>query len=429
MELMRKLRASTLAQNTGWMFGGFGLQIAIQATYFVLIARALGAGQYGAFVAVTALVSIAAPFSGLGSANLLVKNVARNRSVLPAYWGNGMLMICASGTALLAIVLGVARLLLPGSVTLAIVLSIGVADLVLVKLADLAAVGFQAIEKMGHSAQLQVLTSLFRLAGIIVLRLFMPHPTAASWAVVYLAATALTAAIALTTTWVRIGAPQVELHRFGPEFIEGFYFSTSLSAQTIYNDIDKTMLARMVTLDAAGIYAAAYRVIDVAFTPVRSLLNAAYPRFFRHGAKGIDVSLSFSVRLIRPTAVYSLVAAAAMLAGAPLLPRILGPQFAATAEALRWLSLLPLLKSLHYFMGEALTGAGYQGLRTIMHVAVAVFNVLINLWIIPSYGWRGAAWSSLASDGLLAVLMCAAVLVRSRLDRGRRCGEQECLER
>ena len=30
-----------------------------------------------------------------------------------------------------------------------------------------------------------------------------------------------------------------------------------------------------------GIYGAAYRFIDVSMTPVRSLISAAYPRFFK----------------------------------------------------------------------------------------------------------------------------------------------------
>jgi len=64
--------------------------------------------------------------------------------------------------------------------------------------------------------------------------------------------------------------------------------------------------------------------------------------------------------------------------------------------------LLPLLKTMHYFVADSLTGAGYQGLRTAMQAGIAGLNVLVNFWIIPAYGWRGAAWSSLASDGLLA---------------------------
>jgi O-antigen/teichoic acid export membrane protein len=401
------------------MFGGNGLRIGIQAVYFVLIARALGAEQYGTFVAIVALVTIVAPFAGFGAAQLLVKNVARDRSLLAVYWGNGLLMSCASGIGFLAIVLAVARFALPNSVAITSVLLIGISDLVLLKVVELATLAFFAVETMNKSAQLLVFISACRLAGIVLLRLIIPHPTAEAWAVVYLVATVATALFALLSMTARVGAPRLELHRIGPEFIEGLYFSASLSAQTVYNDIDKTMLARMVSLDAAGIYAAAYRIIDVAVTPVKSLLNAAYPRFFRHGSNGIDASRSYGLRLTRPAAIYSLGAAAAMLVGAPLLPHILGPQFARTVEALRWLALLPLLKTLHLFMAEALTGAGFQGIRTFMQVVVAVFNVLLNLWIIPAYGWRGAAWSSLASDGLLAALLYATVYFKCRQVNGR----------
>ena len=100
---------------------------------------------------------------------------------------------------------------------------------------------------------------------------------------------------------------------------------------------------------------------------------------------------------------------------APLVPRVLGAEYARTTEALRWLALLPLLKTMHYFAADSLTGAGFQGVRTVAQVLVAMFNVLVNLWIIPAYSWRGAAWSSLASDGLLAAsLWCCAVVLRGR---------------
>jgi len=85
---------------------------------------------------------------------------------------------------------------------------------------------------------------------------------------------------------------------------------------------------------------------------------------------------------------------------------------------LRWLAPLPLLKTCHYFAADVLTGAGHQALRVSIQVIVAAFNVLINLWLIPRYSWRGAAWSSLASDGLLAVALWSCVLlVRARSPR------------
>jgi O-antigen/teichoic acid export membrane protein len=198
---------------------------------------------------------------------------------------------------------------------------------------------------------------------------------------------------------------------------EGFYFSAGLSAQTIYNDIDKTMLARLGTLEAAGIYGAAYRLIDVTFVPIQSLLAAAYPNFFRTGAAGISATLGYARRLVGGALAYSVAACLAILLFAGVVPLILGPEYINTAEALRWLALLPVLKVLHYFLSDSLTGAGYQGVRTCVQAGVALFNVLINLWIIPAYSWRGAAWSSIASDALLVCSVGTAALVLSRRAR------------
>jgi O-antigen/teichoic acid export membrane protein len=55
-------------------------------------------------------------------------------------------------------------------------------------------------------------------------------------------------------------------------------------------------------------------------------------------------------------------------------------------------------------MGSALTGAGFQNERTAAQVVAAGMNFLLNLWLIPAYGWRGAAWASLVTDGALALM-------------------------
>jgi O-antigen/teichoic acid export membrane protein len=65
---------------------------------------------------------------------------------------------------------------------------------------------------------------------------------------------------------------------------------------------------------------------------------------------------------------------------------------------------------MHYFLADSLTGAGYQRIRTIAQIGVALFNVGLNLWLIPAYSWRGAAWASLASDAALVLAMYAAVM-------------------
>jgi O-antigen/teichoic acid export membrane protein len=114
---------------------------------------------------------------------------------------------------------------------------------------------------------------------------------------------------------------------------------------------------------------------------------------------------------------YSGLVCLALLLSASVVPHVLGAEYASTAEALRWLAVLPMLKAVHYFLSDTLTGAGYQKVRTSLQAGVAVFNVLINLWIIPAYSWRGAAWSSIASDALLVCGVGAAIFVLSRRSR------------
>jgi O-antigen/teichoic acid export membrane protein len=88
----------------------------------------------------------------------------------------------------------------------------------------------------------------------------------------------------------------------------------------------------------------------------------------------------------------------------PLVPFAAGKSFAEAVVVLRWLCWLPILRGIHRMAGIALTGTGHQFRRTLSQCGVAIFNVICNWLWIPHYGWLGAAWASLASDGLLCVL-------------------------
>jgi O-antigen/teichoic acid export membrane protein len=403
-----------LVRNTTWMLFGMGLRLIIQALYFIEIARSLGSTNYGAFVGVVALVGIAFPFGAMGSGNLLVKNVSRDRSLFPVCWGGALSTIAVCSSALLVVVLLVSRFILPATIPLSLVLLVAGADLFGLSIATVSGQAFQAFEQLNWTAAINVLLSGARLAGAVLLIRLHDHPSALQWGYVYFGASALAAIAAVLLVCAKLGPPQFGRGRTLADLREGFHFSAGLSAQTVYNDIDKTMLVRLATLDAAGIYGAAYRLIDVSFVPVSALLYSAYPRFFRAGVHGISASFVYAKPLLLRALGYSASVCILLLLSAGLLPRIIGSEYANSAEALRWLAPLPIFKGLHYFLSDSLTGAGYQPLRTKVQAGVAVFNVLINLWIIPVYSWRGAAWSSLASDGLLACAMGTAVFVLHR---------------
>ena len=407
------LPGSDLKRNALWVMLGNGLKLIIQAAYFIIIARSLGPEQYGAFVAVVAIAAILSPFVGLGMSNLIIKNVVQSRASFSSSWGNGLFVTVISGLAGLVLICS-CRFLLPQNISWSILVLVASSDLILGRLTDLCAFAFGALEKFRATAQINVYSSLARLIGLLILVAQVRHPTAAQWAVVYLLTTAVVSVGSIAAVFAVLGRPSLALTQLRRDLLEGFYYSAGQSAQSVYNDIDKTMLARLGDLSATGIYGAAYRLIDVSLVPAKSVLSAAYPGCFRAGQEGVSGSIKYMRKLLPKPVGFAVIIVLSLFFCAPILPHILGKEYTNTVAALRWLALLPLLKTFHFFFADALTGAGHQGLRTMIQFVVAAVNVLVNLWIIPAFSWRGAAWSSLGCDGLLACLYVVALVSLSR---------------
>lgn len=395
------------------MLTGSAITMALQATYFVTIARSLGPAQYGAFVGVAALIAALSAFSTMGVGAVLVKNVSRDRGCLRESLGNAVLTTGTLACILLILVCLLSSFILSAKVPLVLVLLVGVSDLILGAMVSLASLAFQAFEMLGKTAQLAAIQSGLRAVGALVMLVSFSHPSAVSWAVLYLGTTSLAATYALIVVVHRWGYPRLALARLRSDVAQGFSFSIGASSAAFYNNIDKPLLVRLGTLDAAGFYAIAYRVVDLAFQPVGALQASAYSKFFQHGSEGIAHSIRYARRLLSFGVGYGVLAGCAIFFGAPLFPYIFGRQFAGSVEVLRWLSPLVFFRAAHYCYSNAMTGADFQGFRSCIQVVVALLNVGLNLWLIPGYSWRGAAWASLVSDGLLVLGTWGATLILS----------------
>jgi O-antigen/teichoic acid export membrane protein len=407
--MLKRLKQNQLARNTLSTFVGMIMRVGIQGVYFVLIARSLGNKGYGAFIGTVSLVALLAPFSSLGCGNLLVKNVARDPKLFRVYWGNGILTTLVSGGFLIGLAVLLSTVLLPKSVSMLMVMLIAFSDILFARLLDFSGQAYQAYQRLSRTAQFQVLLSVCRLLSALVLQLVVEKPEPLDWGWFYLLSTSLSAMVALRLACRELGMPKTEIRRIFGELKEGFYFAVGLSAQSIYNDLDKTLLTRLSTLEVAGIYAAGYRIIDVAFTPVRSLLYAAYARFFQHGTDGIKGSLRFAKKLLPMAMVYGMIVGTSLYLIAPFVPFILGPEYTASVDAIRLLAFLPLLRSIHYFAADTLTGSGHQGIRSGVQVFVTVTSLVLNSVLIPLYTWRGAAMVAITTDFLLIIGLWGAV--------------------
>lgn len=403
------MSGSNLIKNSLWMLLGFVVRLGIQVIYFILVARSLGPEEYGSFASVLALVTVVAPFASWGSGNIMIKHVSRDSRQFPKYFGASVAITFISGALLTILVVIVVGGLFSWERALTLALPIAVGDFFGTRLADVAGQAFQAHHKLSRTSSIWVLMSLYRLASAIGLFALPLSKTAILWADFY-ALSGLAAGIS-AVLWVRktLGRGPLSLKPMRGEWREGFYFAVSLGSQGAYNDLDKTLVARFVGDAVAGTYAAAYRIFDAGFSPVRAILFASYPRFFQEGSKSLAHSRTFAFRLLPLSLGVGLVVLLTILVMGSYAPAVLGERYALVPHMLLLMSPILILRILHYFIADALTGAGYQGHRTGAQLIVAVLNLALNLWLTPRYGWQGAVYAGIVSNGLLILLLWVLV--------------------
>ncbi len=412
LNLWAKLTRSAWATNTLWMLLSQGLKLVLQGIYFTIAVKALKPEQYGAFIAATALVEIVSPFSTLGAGDVMIKEVARDRTCFPKYWGNALSLNFLSATVLIIALTLISPIVLPKDFPIQLIIIAAITNLIFGRAIDLAGNAYQAVSNLKRTAQLQIIPHVLRAVSAIVMINVVPRPQAIDWLIFGLISIGISGIISLVLVHCELGAPHFTGRIRKAELLEGSYFAVGLSAQSIYNDIDKTMLARLATLEATGFYAAAYRLLDMAFVPIRSLLASSYSRFFEAGKSGVRGSLTVAKTILPIMLGYSTIAAIGLMLCAPIVPLILGAEYASTVEALRWLAPILVFRALQFIAADTLAGADLQSRRSAIQITIAVLNIGLNFWLIPQFPaapWKGAMWSSLASDGLLMVSLWSMV--------------------
>lgn len=385
------------------MFAGQSLGYGMRIVYFILIARLLGVLQYGIVVGAFALVNLVAEYGRLGTGTILLRYVSPDHKNFATYWGNLLFVTFTMGGLLIAVLGAIApRILDPASAGVVTFMAIGCC--LCEQLAIGATQAFQAFERMRTAALLSQLTPMLRTVAAAIMLVTLHRATASQWATALMAVSAASAIIAIACVTVQLGRPGLALRSVFRRVAEGFEYAFSSTTNSAYNDLDKAMLSHYGMSAANGIYGMAYRIVDMATVPIVSIQLSAEPRLFQLAKTNVDASIALGRRLLKHGLLASGVAGICMFVLAPMIPFLAGKGFSEAISALRWLCLIPLFRSFHKIMGSALTCIGAQRYRTLTQLTAAFSNFGLNLWLIPRYGWHGAAWSSLVTDGFLGAL-------------------------
>lgn len=250
------------------------------------------------------------------------------------------------------------------------------------------------------SALLDVLYTVSKLlAAIIFFIAFQEHSTEA-WAFLYFLFATISTLAGIIVIVHTLGFPRFSFSTVMKDVDEGIHFSFGGLAESLLGGIPTTMLASLSTLEATGLYSAAWRFIAMAEVPMLTLGGVSYPKFFTAGVAGIAGTIKLAKRLIPIVCIYGIIAFVGLLCFSSLIPHFLGNQYTASIQVIYWLAPIPLLGGLLWIAADTLSGAGYQKSRGMINTVSVLVSVSLNYYLISRYSWRGAAWALVISGAL-----------------------------
>ncbi len=168
-------------------------------------------------------------------------------------------------------------------------------------------------------------------------------------------------------------------------------FALLIFLMSIYMRADTTLIERLASKEEAGIYAAAYRQLDVSNMFAILFAGILLPLFGKmlSERQAIAPIVKLSANLLLPFAFLG--AAIAWAAGAGIMHLLYPAAGAYDGRVFAWvMSCLPAY-SLMYIYSTLLTANGALKLLNIQAGAAAVINLSLNAIVVPRYGAEGAA--------------------------------------
>jgi O-antigen/teichoic acid export membrane protein len=407
MTKLLAIPSSVLVRNTMLATGWQGIRVALQAGWVILLARAVGPGEYGSFAGMAGLAAAMGSLTGLGFGMLMMQDASRNHAHFSTAWKRAFLMTLISGLVLWAIYMVVAPLLFRTHMGLWSYAAIGLPELVCFPVTIVAAYAFQLHERMGWAGALFTLITIGNLIAVTAFLLAAPTKMLTFYLPFHAAGSILAAGCAVAFV-IRLLAPSAAAFSLTRrDMHEGFGFSLMRIADTGMTSLDKTLVLLLAGPQVAGIYSSAYRLVAVLAMPATSLGMAALPRLFRtHLAKpgGLARKSNFVTMLLAATAVYGLVAAVLAYLLSGVLPILFGTAFEQAAQAARWLAISPLLYGVYALGCNVLVTSHRRTLRILAQAAgIAILVASAWLWV-PKFGLKGAV-------GMLLFTQCATALL------------------
>ena len=394
-----------IVDNIGWLFFDKILRMGVGLLIGVWIARYLGPEQFGLLNFTAALIGLFGALAGMGLQGIVVREIVREPTCREETLGTAAALQLLGGAVAYSLLLVTVFYLRPQDVLSQLVAAI-LGAMVLLKASEVVGYWFESQVQSKYTVWVQNGAFLF-FAGIkVVLIISGASLIYFAWAML---AEAIVVAMALTLALHRLGPPlyslRISYDRCFALLKAGWPLMLSSIAVMIYMKIDQIMIGQMLGNDAVGIYSAAVRISEIWYFIATAVAASVLPAILE-AKKNNEAQYRQRLQALFDlmTWIAIIVALPVTFFATPLVTMLFGAEYSEAGGVLA----IHVWATVFVFLGVA--GGNWflaenQQLISLQRTALgAVVNVLLNILLIPMMGVMGAAWATLISYAVAAML-------------------------
>lgn len=395
-----------IAQNTTYLTVALVFQKVIAFFFFLLIARTLGQGGTGDYVAAFAFSSFFSIFIDLGLSQVLIREIARDPTSTERYIGSVMALKLPLSVLVYAALLGTIFVLEIIGASHPPFITVALAGVIM--MVDSFTLTGMSIFRGWHNLWFEsAITVINKIAviglGFLVLK-FWPSPSYV--AVVLLLGSTLSFGILtyyLRSRLTHVWRPQWDavtvrkLARLAAPFALASFFAAS------YAQLDSILLSTLQGSHSVGLYSIASKTMNAfAFIPA-AFAAALYPVMSHDFFNAPERLAGTLERALRFLLIISVPIAAGLFVLAHEFVGQLGADYLPAVLAVRILLPSLIFVFLSFPLGSLLNASNHQHWQTAIIGGGTALNLLLNIFLIPRFSFIGASIAWLATNAVILI--------------------------
>ena len=387
-----------IAKNTAVLLAANTISKIIGFFYIMYTARYLGVEGFGVLSFALAFTGLLGVFDDLGLNTLMVREIAREKSLTKKYLSNVTVIKIILVIITFSLITITINLLGYPNQTIKVVYFIAL-SVIFNAFSGMFYSIFRAYEKMEYQSLGQILSSVLMLAGALFA--ISQRFNVIGFASIYFIVSVIALGYSFAIFMWKFSLPKIEIDwEFWKRcFKEAWPLGIMSVCIIIRFRIDTVMLSLMKGDAAVGLYNAAYKILNISVVAPGIFMASIFPvmsQYYNKSTSSFNIAYEKSFKFL--IAIALPMALAVTLLSGPIINLIYGVEFAGSADALRILIWAAVSMYVSMLVGNVYVAANKQMLSMKITIVSVILNIILNLILIPRYSYLGASATTVVSE-------------------------------